>query len=213
MKENNNKTECNSIEVNIKLLEKLDYLLDDVYSTCLINDEERNEYQYAIEHILSDYKRVLKENEMHKRNSEIMSKENLSTAEQLKVEIKENFRLKNQLENNRKEYQETYKDVREELKELKKENKELKDEIMDKDLEIIGKEEYTKASMGEIIEQYYTANEDCIPKKKIKEKIEKYKKMCISNVKSYENYFKDNYDELVYRRIDQLEKELLGGEK
>lgn len=52
-------------------------------------------------------------------------KENLSTAEQLKVEIKENFRLKNQLENNRKEYQETYKDVREELKELKKENEEL----------------------------------------------------------------------------------------
>ena len=72
-----------------------------------------------------DYKRVLKENEIYKKNSEIMSKENLSTAEQLKVEIKENFRLKNQLENNRKEYQETYKDVREELKELKKENEEL----------------------------------------------------------------------------------------
>ena len=33
--------------------------------------------------------------------------------------------MKNQLENNRKEYQETYKDVREELKELKKENEEL----------------------------------------------------------------------------------------
>ena len=81
-----------------------------------------------LEHILSDYKRVLKENEMYKKNSEIMSKENLSTAEQLKVEIKENFRLKNQLENNRKEYQETYKDIREELKELKKENEELKAE-------------------------------------------------------------------------------------
>lgn len=79
--------------------------------------------------ILSDYKRVLKENEIYKKNSEIMSKENLSTAEQLKVEIKENFRLKNQLENNRKEYQETYKDVREELKELKKENEELRKEL------------------------------------------------------------------------------------
>lgn len=44
-------------------------------------------------------------------------------------------------------------------------------------------------------------------------KIEKDKKMCISNVEGYENYFKDNYDELVYRRIDQLEKELLGDEK
>lgn len=83
----------------------------------------------AIEHILLDYKRLLKENELYKKNSEIMSKENLSTAEQLKVEIKENFRLKNQLENNRKEYQETYKDVREELKELKKENEELKEEL------------------------------------------------------------------------------------
>ena len=81
----------------------------------------------SLEHILSDYKRVLKENEVYKKNSEIMSKENLSTAEQLKVEIKENFRLKNQLENNRKEYQETYKDVREELKELRKENKEVKE--------------------------------------------------------------------------------------
>lgn len=73
MKENSNKTECDSIEVNIKLLEKLDYLLDDVYSTCLINDEERNEYQYAIEHILSDYKRVLKENEELKKYKEYYS--------------------------------------------------------------------------------------------------------------------------------------------
>ena len=96
----------------------------------LENDEEKNYVSDLLQEvykiILSDYKRVLKENEIYKKNSEIMSKENLSTSEQLKVEIKENFRLKNQLENNRKEYQETYKDVREELKELKKENEELK---------------------------------------------------------------------------------------
>lgn len=54
----------NNIEEDIKILETLDYLLDDVYSTNLVNDEERNKYQYAIEHILSDYKRVLKENEL-----------------------------------------------------------------------------------------------------------------------------------------------------
>lgn len=42
-------------------------------------------------------------------------------------------------------------------------NKELEEEVMQKDLEIIGVEEYTKESMGEIIEHYYTANEDCIP--------------------------------------------------
>lgn len=58
----------NSIEEDIKMLEKLDYLLDDVYSTGLVNDEERNKYQYAIEHILSDYKRVLKENEELKQD-------------------------------------------------------------------------------------------------------------------------------------------------
>ena len=49
-------------------------------------------------------------------------------------------------------------------KRVLKENEELKNEVMEKDLEIIGKEEYTKASMKEIIEQYYTAKEECIPR-------------------------------------------------
>ena len=59
------------------------------------------------------------------------------------------------------------------IEKLQKENQELKNKIMEKKLEIIGKEEYTKASMGEIIEQYYTANEECIPIQKVKDKIEK----------------------------------------
>ena len=63
----------NSNEEDIKMLEKLDYLLDDVYSTGLVNDGERNKYQYAIEHILSDYKRVLKENEELKKYKEYYS--------------------------------------------------------------------------------------------------------------------------------------------
>lgn len=123
----------NSIEEDItKINTYIELVLEKDYCNCNeLNtilgkhcDGSKN-VAYAMQHILSDYKRVLKENEIYKKNSEIMSKENLSTAEQLKVEIKENFRLKNQLENNRKEYQETYKDVREELKELKKENEEL----------------------------------------------------------------------------------------
>lgn len=61
-------------------------------------------------------------------------------------------------------------------KRVLKENEELKNEVMEKDLEIIGKEEYTKASMKEIIEQYYTANEECIPIQKVKDKIEELKK-------------------------------------
>ena len=38
------------------------------------------------------------------------------------------------------------------LKRVLKENKELKNKIMEKELEIVGIEEYTKASMGEIID-------------------------------------------------------------
>lgn len=117
----------NSIEEDIKIANNfMTYFNKNIqngYKADLTVLEEEIE---AIEHILSDHKRILKENEMYKKNSEIMSKENLSTSEQLKVEIKENFRLKNQLENNLKEYQETYKDIREELKELKKENEELR---------------------------------------------------------------------------------------
>lgn len=64
------------------------------------------------------------------------------------------------------------------IENLIKENKELKEKLEEKEmqheLELIGKEEYTKDAMGEIIEHYYTANEDCIPKSKIKEKIEEY---------------------------------------
>lgn len=44
---------------------------------------------------------------------------------------------------------------------------------MEKDLEIIGKVEYTEASMKEIIEQYYTANEDCITKQRIEDIIDR----------------------------------------
>lgn len=52
----------------------------------------------------------------------------------------------------------------------------LEDTIMEQDLELIGKEEYVKAAMGEIIEQYYTANEDCISKKQIQDKIDELNK-------------------------------------
>ena len=126
-----------------------------------------------LEHILSDYKRVLKENEIYKKNSEIMSKENLSTAEQLKVEIKENFRLKNQLENNRKEYQETYKDVREELKELKKENEELTisnkeidkecSRLEEKEVKLINENEHYK-DLIYALKTYYDITEEDLEK-------------------------------------------------
>lgn len=74
----------NSIEEDIKILETLDYLLDDVYSTNLVNDEERNKYQYAIEHILSDYKRVLKENELL-RQQNISHKNNIRELKKVRI--------------------------------------------------------------------------------------------------------------------------------
>lgn len=39
-------------EQAIERLKKLDFLLDDVYSTGLVEDEERNKYQDAIETVL-----------------------------------------------------------------------------------------------------------------------------------------------------------------
>ena len=85
-------------------------------------------------------------------------------------------------------------------KRVLKENEDLKNEIMEKDLEIIGKEEYTKTSMKEIIAQYYTANEDCIPKSKIKDTIDKIdydikktKEIISKNTNIYASYRKNDY--------------------
>lgn len=86
------------------------------------------------------------------------------------------------------------------IEKLQKENEELKNKIMEKDLEIIGKEEYTKASMGEIIEQYYTANEDCIKKQRIEDiidridyDIKKTKEIISKNTNIYASYRKNDY--------------------
>ena len=86
------------------------------------------------------------------------------------------------------------------INKLQKENEELKNKIMEKDLEIIGKEEYTKASMGEIIEQYYTANEDCITKQRIEDiidridyDIKKTKEIISKNTNIYGSYRKNDY--------------------
>lgn len=55
--------------------------------------------------------------------------------------------------------------------------KELEEENMQKDLEKIGIEENIKADMKEIIEKYYTANEECIPKQREKEMQAKIKEL------------------------------------
>lgn len=135
----------NSIEEDIKILEEI------IENANIENMDMNNcfggEHIEAIEHILSDYKRVLEINEV-----------------------------------------------------LLKENEELKNKIMEKDLEIIGKEEYTKASMKEFIEQYYTANEDCITKQRIEDiidridyDIKKTKEIISKNTNIYASYRRNDY--------------------
>lgn len=119
----------NSIEEAIERLEYIDraYSYNNYYSVWDLK---------CIEILLSDYKRVLKENERYKKSDyETICLENNELREitdRIQSEyndlLKDNFKLKNELETKRKEYQETYKDVREELKELRKENEELKEE-------------------------------------------------------------------------------------
>lgn len=139
MKENNNGNDTNvgSIGNSIEDIARIAKLITTKFNNDYSIDNKDKE---AIEHILSDYKRVLKENE------------------------------------------------------------DLKNEIMEKDLEIIGKEEYTKASMKEIIAQYYTSNEDCIPKSKIKDiidridyDIKKTKEIIAKNTNVHATYRKNEY--------------------
>ena len=178
----------NSIEEDIKILEEFikyyeaEAILRKFRETLSIRVDEDD--IDALENLINMYKRVLKENEIYKKNSEIMSKENLSTAEQLKVEIKENFRLKNQLENNRKEYQETYKDIREELGELKKENEELKNNTRKNENELEFDIDCDWIALQKILDESEKSNEYisyknekwikekyCIPIQKVKDKI------------------------------------------
>ena len=127
--------------------------------------------------ILSDYKRVLKENERYQKSDyETICLENNELREitdRIQSEyndlLKDNFRLKNELETKRKEYQETYKDVREELRELKKVNEELRFEERRR---AIG--EYGTVEIHDVINR--TLSNDYIPTQKVKDKIEEIQK-------------------------------------
>ena len=138
---NEEKLEINKLQKENSIEEDIELLQDETSSLGLFFKCKCSEkYKIALEHILSDYKRVLKENE------------------------------------------------------------ELKNEVMEKDLEIIGKEEYTKASMKEIIEQYYTANEECISKQRIEDiidrinyDIKKTKEIISKNTNIYTSYGKNDY--------------------
>ena len=153
-----NEEEKNSIEKVENLIKRCDECKLKECINCETNYTEIT----SIKKIVDSYKRLLKEDETLKKEKE-QAWEEWNNLEQGSYETEQ--KLKQQ------------------IKELQKENEELKNKIMEKELEIIGKEEYTKASMGEIIEQYYTANEECIPVQKVKDKIEEI----VEKIKHEEN--------------------------
>ena len=54
-----------NIDKDIEKINKLYYLLDNVYSTGLIENEERDEYQQAIENVLSELSNLKWKNEIY----------------------------------------------------------------------------------------------------------------------------------------------------
>lgn len=133
----------NSIEEDIEILEKNIKSVKENTDMAFFETDEDYYFFKAVEHILSDYKRALKENE------------------------------------------------------------ELKNKIMEKDLEIIGTEEEIKANMREIIEQYYTANEDCVSKQKIKSKIIELKENINKN--DIERYLSEDVLEILQELLESEE--------
>lgn len=160
----------NSIKEDIKLLREMK-------NNCLngfeyYTDPKAREKAEAIEHILSDYKRVLKENEILKKEKEQAWEEwnnleqgSYETEQKLKQQIKESqkeneewdrkfcnlqnlyFKLQDESESKRKEWQEAYKS-----------EKKMKNE-------------YVK------LYQDLLLKENVIPIQKVKDKIEEYKNM------------------------------------
>lgn len=172
----------NSIEEDIKILESIIKINND-YLKGIENQTINQKEIKAIEHILSDYKRTLKENERYKKSDyETICLENNELREitdRIQSEyndlLKDNFKLKNELETKRKEYQETYKDVREELKELRKENEELKKDYYNVINKIENKIDILDIAISECI---YIDDDD----KAYKKAVEK-DKLCLLNQK------------------------------
>ena len=92
----------------IERLKKLDYLLDDVYSTGLVEDEERNKYQDAIETVLPMLEEKDKQiDKLKKHNDDLLRKlrNRVKDVKKLQKYIlykKEFSRLNKQLQNKNK---------------------------------------------------------------------------------------------------------------
>lgn len=182
----------NSIEEDMKYIHKT---LNDMK----IKDEDA--FMSAVATIFRDYKRVLKENERYKKSDyETICLENNELREitdRIQSEyndlLKDNFKLKNELETKRKEYQETYKEVREELKELRKENEELKNKLNLKQFDV-------NIVYNDYLEKLDEYERNTIPIQRIKDiidridyDIKKTKEIISKNTNIYASYRKNDY--------------------
>lgn len=92
-------------EQAIERLKKLDYLLDDVYSTGLVEDEERNKYQDAIETFLPMLEEKDKQiDKLKKHNDDLLRKlrnrvKDVKKLQKYSLYKKEFSRLNKQLQN------------------------------------------------------------------------------------------------------------------
>lgn len=187
----------NSIEEAIERLEYIDraYSYNNYYSVWDLK---------CIEILLSDYKRVLKENEKYKKSDyETICLENNELREitdRIQSEyndlLKDNFKLKYELETKRKEYQKTYKDVREELRELKQENEELKNKLSLKQFDV-------NIVYNDYLEKLDEYERNTIPIQRIKDKIEQLDKN--------ELFGKYNFEQIKFA-VDALQELLEGRE-
>ena len=110
MKENSIKNERSSMEETIKTIEKMIKSYKEADKCGLSNNDFKNEIK-ALEHILSDYRRLLKENEILKKEKEQAWEEwnnleqgSYETEQKLKQQIKESQRENEELKEKIREH-------------------------------------------------------------------------------------------------------------
>lgn len=224
MKENSDGSDTNvgsignSIEEDIKIVEKL---INTMKSDRELFNEKTDKEIYtffinALEHILSDYKRVLKENEILKEEKEQAWEEwnnleqgSYGTEQKLKQQIKElrkeNEELNNRCRNLDKEAQAYLEELagdntltRRTIKQLQEENEELKNKLSLKQFDVnIVYNDYL-----EKLDEYERNN---IPKQKVKDKIEELEK------DEYSKYYYMFLEERDLKYTIQILQELLEG--
>lgn len=222
MKENSDGSDTNvgsignSIEEDIKIVEKL---INTMKSDRELFNEKTDKEIYtffinALEHILSDYKRVLKENEILKEEKEQAWEEwnnleqgSYGTEQKLKQQIKElrkeNEELNNRCRNLDKEAQAYLEELagdntltRRTIKQLQEENEELKNKLSLKQFDVnIVYNDYL-----EKLDEYERNN---IPKQKVKDKIEELEK------DEYSKYYYMFLEERDLKYTIQILQELL----